>query len=164
MLLSNICTDAGGSFRGANTSCILIDCSEEYNDECIDAQIVTDGAVPFTTANATTSSDFYNDAQCSGTYLGDMFADIWFSYTATCTGTLDVNTCNAATFDTDIVVYQGTCANKTQIACNGDDEGSCGGYTSQLFVDVTAGEQYLIRVGGWESGNSGTGTLFIDCQ
>jgi polyhydroxybutyrate depolymerase len=164
VLLSNLCTDGGGSFRGAETNCVSIDCSAEYNDECIDAMVVTNGSIPFTTLEATTSSEAYNDSQCSGTYLGEMHADIWFSYAATCTGTLTVSTCNTATFDTDLVVYQGTCSNLIQIACNGDDDDNCGGYTSQLNVDVTSGEQYLIRLGGWESGNSGTGTLAIDCE
>ncbi|MDG2291881.1 MAG: PHB depolymerase family esterase [Phycisphaerales bacterium] len=164
VLLSNLCTDGGGSFRGADTNCSSVDCSAEFNDECIDAMVVTNGSIPFTTLEATTSSDAYNDSQCSGTYLGEMHADIWFSYAATCTGTLSVSTCNTATFDTDLVVYQGTCSNLIQIACNGDDDDNCGGYTSQLNVDVTSGEQYLIRLGGWESGNSGTGTLAIDCE
>jgi len=164
VLLSNLCTDEGGSFRGADTNCVSVDCSAEFNDECVDAMVVTNGSIPFTTLEATSSSDAYNDSQCSGTYLGEMHADIWFSYAATCTGTLSVSTCNTATFDTDLVVYQGTCSNLIQIACNGDDDDNCGGYTSQLEVEVTSGEQYLIRLGGWESGNSGTGTLVIDCE
>ena len=77
--------------------------------------VVTNGSIPFTTLEATTSSEAYNDSQCSGTYLGEMHADIWFSYAATCTGTLTVSTCNTATFDTDLVVYQGTCSNLIQI-------------------------------------------------
>ena len=78
----------GGLFRGDQTQCSDIDCSQEFNDECFDAISVSNGEVAFSTDGATTSSDAYNDAQCSGTYLGEMFADVWFSYTAVCTGTL----------------------------------------------------------------------------
>ena len=34
------------------------------------------------TLGALTDNDPYNDAQCSGTYLGEMHADVWFSYIA----------------------------------------------------------------------------------
>ena len=163
VLLSNVCTESGGSFRGANTNCISIDCSSEYNDECFNAQAVVNGSTSFSTSEATDSNDPYNQSQCSNTYLGDMHADIWFSYEATCSGSLTVSTCGTAAFDTDLVVYQGSCSDQNQIACNGDND-DCSDYTSLLQVDVTSGEQYLIRVGGWESGNSGSGTLLIDCE
>ena len=68
--------------------------AQEFNDECFDAISVSNVEVAFSTHGATTSVDAYNDAQCSGTYLGEMFADVWFSYTAVCTGTLRLSTCN----------------------------------------------------------------------
>ena len=117
----------------------------------------------FSTDGATTSGDAYNDAQCSGTYLGEMFADVWFSYTAVCTGTLRLSTCNSASFDTDLVVYEGNCFQKTQVGCNGDNE-NCDDFTSELTCPVQEGQQYLIRVGGWEAGNSGSGILLIECE
>ena len=92
-----------------------------------------------------------------------MYADIWFSYEATCSGDLAITTCNNTNFDTDLVVYQSTCMKKVQIACNGDDD-NCPNYESTLSVPVTGGTQYLIRVGGWDSSSTGTGTLAIDCQ
>ena len=73
------CLDLGGSFRGDQTQCPNIDCSQEFNDECFDAISVSNGKW-LSTDGATTSGDAYNDAQCSGTYLGEMFADVWFSY------------------------------------------------------------------------------------
>lgn len=164
VLLSDTCSDSGGSFRGPDTNCSTVDCTAGYNDECVDALVVTDGSIAFSTTDATDSSDAYDDSQCSGTYLGEMHADIWFSYESVCSGTLTVSTCNSASFDTDLVVYEGTCAASSQIACNGDDDGNCGGYTSQLQVDVVAGTQYLIRLGGWDNSSSGTGTLLIDCE
>ena len=136
------------------------------NDECETAR-VEDGSHPFTTIGGNSSSDPYNDNQCSGTYLGDMFADVWFSYTACGNGSMLVSTCDMIDFDSDIVVYQGNCDNKIQVACNGDSD-NCSGYTSETYVSVTEGETYLIRVGGWSSGSwggsgeEGTGQLVID--
>jgi hypothetical protein len=118
------------------------------------------GATDFSTAEASNSIDPYNDSMCSDSYLGVLNADIWFSYDATCTGTLTASTCSAATFDTDLVMYSGACGKLQQIACNGDDD-SCSDYTSRINVRITSGESYRIRVGGWESGEAGTGTLTL---
>ena len=90
-----------------------------------------------------------------------MNADVWFSYDSTCNGTLIVSTCDSATFDTDLVVYQGTCNEMEQIACNGD--GTCTGYTSYLETPITSGNSYRIRIGGWDAISAGTGTLSIEC-
>ncbi|MEE2718467.1 MAG: hypothetical protein VX727_01615 [Planctomycetota bacterium] len=162
--LSDACKTGGGSFRGADTDCSTTDCTiPKYNDECASAMPAINGSNAFSTLDATASSDSYSDALCSGTYLGMMHADIWFSYQATCTGSLTVSTCSTATFDTDLVVYRGTCGDMTQIACNGDNS-TCSGYSSYLQTPVTAGEQYLIRIGGWDENSTGTGTLQISCD
>ena len=124
---------------------------------------MTNGFIDFSTTDATTSSDLYDDSLCPNTYLGVMNADIWFSYESTCSGTLTLSTCNDADFDTELVLYEGDCANKVQVACNGD-YGNCSNYTSYIEFPVSAGENYLIRLGGWESGDAGNGILLITCQ
>ncbi|MDP6601803.1 MAG: hypothetical protein QGH76_05850, partial [Phycisphaerales bacterium] len=131
------------------------------NDFCSTAREVTDGDWSFTTVGALSDGDAYSDAQCSGTYLGEMYADVWFSYTACDTGSMVVSTCDLVTFDSDIVIYQGDCDNKTQIGCNGDGA-DCGGYTSYATANVVDGEHYLIRVGGWDGSASGSGVLRVD--
>jgi len=131
------------------------------NDECETARILIDGSHAFTTIGGNNSNDPYNSDQCGGTYLGDMHADVWFSYTACESGSMHVSTCNSIDFDSDIVVYQGQCNNKTQIACNGDGDG-CGGYSSETTFNVTQGNEYLIRVGGWSGSSEGSGMLIID--
>jgi hypothetical protein len=163
-ILSDICLQNGGSFRGAGTNCLTVDCTVPgYNDECNDAMPVTNGLTAFETYDATNSSDGFSDSTCSGSYLGQMSADVWFAYEASCTGTLTVSTCDIVNFDTDLVVYQGTCQVKEQVACNGDAD-NCADFTSYLEMPVTAGESYLIRVGGWENGNVGNGSLSITCD
>ncbi|MCH2133653.1 MAG: hypothetical protein MK116_07875 [Phycisphaerales bacterium] len=162
--LSDNCLNNGGSFRGAGTNCLIVDCSEPgYNDECNDAWPIGDGQTLFTTYDATDSSDGYNDNQCPGSYLGQMHADVWFIYEATCTGVLTVSTCDIVNFDTDLVVYQGDCFNLDQVSCNGDSD-NCADFTSYLQFSVVAGQDYLIRVGGWEPGNVGNGSLLIECN
>jgi len=105
--------------------------------------------------------DPYSEAQCSGTALGEMYADVWFRYIACDNGSMTVSTCDLINFDSDIVVYEGTCEGMTQVACNGDGSG-CGGYSSTTTFNVTGGAQYLIRVGGWDGSSEGNGSLFVD--
>ena len=131
------------------------------NDFCSDAYVVTDGSTAFSTVGAFSDGDSYNEDQCAGTYLGQMASDVWFSYEACESGSMLVSTCDTVSFDTDLVVYEGTCENKTQVACNGDGAG-CGGYSSTLTFNATEGSHYLIRVGGWDSSSIGTGNLVID--
>ena len=130
------------------------------NDECAGAIVTGTGLTDFTTVDGTSSSDAYDASLCPDTYLGDMNDDVWFSYTPSASGTLTVSTCDLVNFDTDLVVYQGTCGNKSQIACNGDGN-DCSGYSSLLTVDVTSGSQYLIRVGGWDGNSTGSGQLSL---
>ncbi len=40
----------------------------------------------------------------------------------------------------------------------------CVSFTSEVIVPVVAGNCYKIRVGGWNPGNEGTGTLTITCK
>ena len=131
------------------------------NDECSAAVTLVDGSHSFTTVGASNSGDSYDDSQCGGTYLGEMSSDVWFSYTACENGSMQVSTCDLIDFDSDIVVYEGNCGNKTQIACNGDGD-NCGGYSSDTSFTVTQGNDYLIRVGGWSSSSMGSGQLLID--
>ncbi len=131
------------------------------NDYCSTARYVTDGDWNFSTVGALSDGDPYNDSQCSGTYLGEMSADVWFSYIACENGSMTVSTCDLISFDSDIVIYEGTCDAMTQVACNGDGDG-CGGYTSIVTFNVSEGANYLIRVGGWDSSSQGSGTLFVD--
>ena len=162
VMLSDECKAAGGSFRGQDSDCDTTNCTiAEYNDECQDAMPIGNETVSISTLKATTSTDLYSDAVCTGTYLGAMNADIWFSYESTCNGTLTVSTCDTVNFDTDLVVYEGTCDEMTQIACNGDS--TCTGYTSYLETPITSGSLYLIRLGGWDASSTGTGTLLIEC-
>ncbi|MEO2148744.1 MAG: dockerin type I repeat-containing protein [bacterium] len=131
-------------------------------DDCIDAIIAVDGANAVDNSAATTGVDPISDAQCTGTFLGQFLNDIWYSYTATSTGTMEVSTCNSISFDSDVAIYNGPCGALTQIACNGDGTG-CAGYSSLVTgVSVTAGTEYLIRVGGFGPGTGvGNGTMSI---
>jgi hypothetical protein len=124
------------------------------NDSCTNPIAVGDGALAI--GNYGANTDGPNDfALCAAT-IG---ADVWYCYTASCTGNLTASLCGS-TFDTVLAVY-GNCACPSfasALACNNN---SCGAQ-SQLTVPVIAGEQYLLRVGGASSA-TGQGTLSLSC-
>ncbi len=159
-LISSACLAAGGTPR-TGFSCAQVSCLPLSNDFCDTAEYVTDGTWPLVTVDALTGSEPYSDAQCSGSYLGVMNADVWFSYIACETGSMTVSTCDLIDFDSDIVIYEGTCGALTQVACNGDGT-NCAGYSSIVDFSVTEGTQYLFRIGGWDASSEGSGALFVD--
>ena len=170
VLLPDACENAGGDYAGPDTNCSSVDCTiPPLNDECVDAHVVSNGSFDFSITEATDSSDPYSyDCELPGSF-GWMEQDLWWCYEATCTGTLTANLCGAVEFNADIVVYEGTCQNMTQIACNGhypnDGWDQC--YLgSRVDTPVTAGTMYLIRVGfdGVQYPHGDNGTLTIECE
>jgi hypothetical protein len=133
------------------------------NDDCIDAIAVVDGDVPFDTR----CSDTDGVAHLECAHDGQTYHDIWFSYEAPVSGDLTLSTCDQADFDTDIAMYRdsGSCppGDDALIGCN-DDGDDCSGYTSYMTARIIEGEQYLIRVGGWNLTHEGTGILTIDSE
>ena len=133
------------------------------NDACQNAIAIQLGSNQvFTTSNATTDGPDH-DTSNPCFQFGDpgASADIWYTYTADFTGTVEWSTCDEANFDTRMVIYQPGSACPPQpediYGCN-DDGTDCPAqsFRSQVFFDVTEGETYVLRLGGW-NGESGTG-------
>ncbi|UCG15166.1 MAG: hypothetical protein JSV19_07690, partial [Phycisphaerales bacterium] len=126
------------------------------NDQCANATPIGDVTdLPFDTTTATTD----------GIDTHAINQDIWYCYTASCSGLATFDLCGSG-FDTKIAVYDGCdCAQVpgSELAYNDDSGPACTGLQSSVAVVVTAGNQYLVQVGGYGS-NSGTGDLTISCQ
>jgi len=132
------------------------------NDDCFNATVISNGSHPFSNVGATTDGPAH-PGLCQ--YDGQTYQDIWYRYTATCTGTLTASTCGQANYDSDLAVYAGCdCASLLLLGCN-DDTPSCPGFvTSRVLVPVIANNCYLIRVGAWGAMTPpGTGTLTVSC-
>ena len=129
------------------------------NNLCAARVPIADGLHAFSTLGATTDGPV--EVACQ--FDGQTYNDTWFIYEATCTGNLEVSTCNTVDYDTDLVVYDGTdCNNLTTLGCN-DDTAGCAGFTSMVTVPVVGGNSYLIRVGGFNDGDVGSGDLSLIC-
>lgn len=135
------------------------------NDACQNAIAISLGAnQQFTSSNAITDGPDH-DTSNPCFQFGDpgISADIWYTYTADFTGTVEWTSCDDINFDSRMAVYQPGSAcpplPEDLYGCN-DDGTDCtaGTFHSQLFFDVTQGETYLLRLGGY-GGESGLGTF-----
>ncbi|TKJ36470.1 MAG: hypothetical protein CEE38_11695 [Planctomycetes bacterium B3_Pla] len=124
------------------------------NDDCQNAWPIGNvDDLPFDTTDAT----FDGSGHCMSS------PNIWYCYTAPCTGEATISLCGSS-FDTILAVYEGCVCYPKQddlIACNDD---ACD-FQSELTIDVVAGEDYLIEIGGYAS-ETGKGVLSIntDCE
>jgi hypothetical protein len=145
----------------------IVEVVPPVNDNCSDAIDITPGTYDFTTIAATTDGPDQPGSLCDVFEESNINQDIWYTYTASCNGTAMVSTCNTANFDTRIAIYNaGTCPIGAEglITCNDDGDG-CLLFTSIVEWDVTEGESYLIRIGGYDETEVGSGTFELseDC-
>ena len=88
------------SLKGIGDTATKVAPGPVLNDLCADASPITDGATVYSTVGANTDGAGLGVA-CD--FDGQTYHDIWFTYTATCTGDLTLSTCNAADYDPDVV-------------------------------------------------------------
>ena len=160
---SDSCAGFGGVFAGEGTECADDPCGTTgaFADECADAGMAMLGANAFDTTLMTASEPQPDETQCEGTFLEwGGSNDGWFEFVPASSGLHTFTTCDAASYDTSMVLYEASC--DTQVACNGDGTGSdgCQAYYSQLDYNCTAGTSYYIRLGGWQAA-MGAGSLTI---
>jgi len=136
------------------------------NDLCEGAIEIFDGDTDFDTTYANTGGPTHPGC---GFVLGLPRQDVWFTYTASCTGLLQVCTCNQAFWDTNLVLYEGCdcpASDEQFLACNEDWEG-CLLFTSRMLAAVEAGACYKIRLGGFldtpDDIDEGPVTLTLSC-
>jgi hypothetical protein len=133
--------------------------AQPANDLCENATTVTDGTYFGTTDDA----EIDGAESCSWYGNGSISPDVWFLYTATCDGLLEVDTCGSVIDDTVLSIHEGCDGNEAnEIACN--DDAGCGptGWQSSVRTEVVTGAQYVIRVSGW-AGATGPFELHISC-
>jgi hypothetical protein len=150
--------EVGGYGNEAGQGLLTVSCEgvqppPSSKDDCQNAKPVGDVKnLAFSTVNAT----FDGPGLCMTS------PNIWYCYTATCTGNVTVSLAGSS-YDTMLAVYDGCGCYPTAndlIECN-DDAGNT--YQSAVTFAATAGSQYLIEIGGY-SNEKGAGLLTISCQ
>jgi len=152
------CDLADGTSEDCNGDGIPDECGVP-NDCCTGAIVISDGPTPFLTLDA--STDGPPAIGCEDAVV-PFVNDIWFLYTASCTGFATFSLCNNADFDTRLAVYfAGSCPPSLNPLVCSDNAPGCG-QTSEVQQFVGAGISYLVRVGGAKGG--GAGTLTVSCE
>lgn len=133
------------------------------NDECTGATIATIGSTAFNSTDATDSA-YTIPGTCTANGDGAIARDVWFSYTATCSGLTTLTTCGTAAFDTRVVAYTASSSCPTQSSaiagCNDNGTGCASGTSTATFTAII-GNHYHLRVGGATGG--GSGSIAISC-
>jgi hypothetical protein len=143
--------------------------AQPANDACTDAIAIAIGeVVDFTTIDATT--DGVKHPTCLGTN-DSILLDVWYTYTATSDAVLRWSNCGTADFDSRIAVYNAATAcdasDDNLVACNDDGPAACSAafFTSELLFAVTAGQNYVLRMGGYAGDDGiaafGSGTVVL---
>jgi len=138
---------------------VITEAQPAGNDLCANATVATDGSNAFDNTAAGTEG-----AAACGFGGQPGVNDVWFSYTATGAGNLVVDTCGTG-LDTLVSIYD-TCGG-TEIGCNDDAGGfsACSGtLQSSASTLVTAGQNVIIRIAGWNAAGAGTGNFNISIQ
>ena len=119
------------------------------NDTMDTAILIQTGSFEVCTIGATNGTEIRLPAGCGGMFGNDITHDVWFRFVATHTGRAIVSSCpathpgNSAEFDSIILLRT---ASGAVLGCS-DETLGCGGY-AEVDVPITAGNTYLVQVGG----------------
>ena len=150
--------------------CVDPDCSGDTacggglaNDDCTTALALVEGDNAIDNSNATTS-DVVVPAECAKFGSDVIYHDVWYIYSPNCDGTIDMSFCpqhgGSANFDTRIAVWTGSCDGLTLVACNDD---TCQAKSRVAFAGSCT-ETYLVQIGSYLDGGTGTGVLSVSCS
>lgn len=130
-----------------NGAAYVFETDREGGDACTGATTATQGTYVGCTTNATVEGS-------SSCVAGLQVApDVFFSYVAPATGTVNMDTFGSA-FNTVLSVHEGCPATSNNaIACN--DDWSIFEQTSSLQAHVIKGHEYIVRVGGVDGAKGG---------
>ncbi len=147
--------------------------TQQELEDCELPLVVTDGSFTINTTCSTTDgrSTFPQGFGCGG---GSFVNDVWFEYTATCSGKVQFDLCGDSDFDVMYAVYSnGTSECPTECPppldtllggqCNDAEcPAETGAPSFEFFGDP--GVCYKLRVGGDDSGAFGTVLLTAQCE
>jgi hypothetical protein len=110
------------------------------NDSCATPAAANQGGAQYDNTTATTG------AEGQGNPCGPIDHDLWFTWTASVTGSASIDTCGQTSVNTSLAVYGGVgCPAGAALACN--DNGCGGTDQSEVTIPITAGSSYTIQIG-----------------
>ncbi len=146
------CFGEGVVFNGIGATCGAVSCPvRPVNDTCANATaIATQGVFAFDTTDAATSEPTI------------IAADVYYCWTAPCSGAVRVETCGLTSNDSKILVYN-NCACPPSLGSIVASLSQACGPQSRVEFTATAAQSYLIRLGSKPGMPGGPGSLSITC-
>ena len=136
--------------------------------DCTKATEFVVGLNDFDTSTAFTPIDL--TGICDPGAFGDdlIYNAVFYRFTPPTSDVYSISTCNLAGFDTRLAVLEGCSPLDGVLACN-DDGAGCALFTSEIpFVELEAGVEYYIVVGGFSPADQGFGQVeissFVPCD
>lgn len=145
---------AGGAPGGSGTLDIA-SVTPPTNDNCVNAATIA-GPGPHTFQNVLATTGIEGQSEVACRFFGNtaIANDLWFRWTSSTTGLVDLSLCGGSAIDSKVAVYQGAgCPSGAAIACNDD---RCF-LTSRLCFPATLGQTYTIQVGLYPNGGATPG-------
>jgi hypothetical protein len=129
-------------------------------DDCAAPEAIAgQGSFNFDTACATTGIEGQNESLCFQFGTSGINFDVWFAWTADCSGPTEISTCGGASHDTKLSIYPGNgCpATGSSLDCNDD---TCG-FQSTVNFQAAQGTTYTLQVGSFPGGGTGPGSFTV---
>ncbi|MDP6539526.1 MAG: hypothetical protein QF903_07690 [Planctomycetota bacterium] len=129
-------------------------------DDCaMPDPIAGQGSFNFDTTCATTGTEGQSESLCFAFGTSGINFDVWFAWTADCSGPTEVSTCAGASHDTKIAAYQGNgCPTSgLALACNDD---TCG-LQSTINFQAQQGSTYTLQIGSFPGATAGSGSFSV---
>lgn len=135
------------------------------SDDCASPTPISGNVLVSFDLSIATPSGQGNVGSCSGTTGGFLGRDVWFCWTAECTGMVRISTCGLTQGDTIVAIYPETvfCScpgNAVPLCCN---DNFCL-KQSEFTCEVVCGRRYLIQVGTRVNDLGFDGQVSITCQ
>ncbi len=136
--------------------CLLTLIANSQSDTPCGAPALTVGASCSYTAGTTVGATQQTNAANGGTpSCGSMGQDVWYSFVAPASGSINISTTSGGVTDGVMALYSGACGSLTQMACSDDAVGLMPAISN---TSLTSGTTYYIRF--WDYGG-GAGTFNI---
>lgn len=145
----------------SSTSYLLSrDCyPDNLNFTCIDSDQIFENVYFSYTAENALSEDNFSELSCN---FDEIYNELWYFYTAPCTGEATWTNCALSDVPTRMMVYDNTCENEDLelLACSTPD--ACNELASSVTFDTFQGVTYVLRLGSTTVNDNATGVFRME--
>lgn len=133
---------------------------DNINFSCDDIEeIQSNQYTSYTAEDSFTAGDAINESFCDFEVVNN---DLWYAYTAPCTGEATWSNCAMSSAATHMVVYENTCENNDLevVACSQPDE--CEEFASTVTFSTNQNSSYVLRLGTANAEDFGMGVFIVE--